>query len=178
MRLTSNIRHNAPNDICGGTDRLTNIHTTLNAADFREGFHSSWFSRGPLSNLRQLSHKAADFREGLLSRWFLKGPLYKLRQLSHEARQFLRMTRCWACEKGKQKMERLSKAGNCELMIFRIYSELQMWPRCALSDGSLREAQIQRFPNCKIWEGSVKLAGTIKPDLHVANPRRMLRSSS
>ena len=65
---------------------LLKIESLVNR-QFREGFHSSWFSRGPLSNLRQLSHKAADFREGLLSRWFLKGPLYKLRQLSHEARQ-------------------------------------------------------------------------------------------
>ena len=40
MRLTSNIIHNAPNVFCGGTDRLTITHTSLNAADFREGLLS------------------------------------------------------------------------------------------------------------------------------------------
>jgi hypothetical protein len=44
--------------------------------------------QGPLSKLRQLSHEAAAFREGLLSRWFSRGPLSKQRQLRHEADDF------------------------------------------------------------------------------------------
>jgi hypothetical protein len=35
-------------------------------------------------------------------------------------------TRFEVSRKGKEKRRDLAKAGNCELMIFRIYSELQM----------------------------------------------------
>ena len=88
------------------------------------------------------------------------------------------MARSRVLRKRGQKPRDSRKQENCELVIVRIYSELQMWLKCALSDRSLRESQTQRFLYSKILEGSVKLAGTTKSDLHVADLRRMLRSSS
>ena len=62
--------------------------------DFRQGLLSMWFSWGPISKLRQLSHEAADFREGVLSRWFSRGPLSKLRH-SFKPRRLLIFARAF-----------------------------------------------------------------------------------